>query len=29
MIGCPSFVVTLAGYSIWQGVIQKSIPTRA
>jgi D-xylose transport system permease protein len=24
-IGVPSFVVTLAGYQIWQGVIQKSI----
>ena len=22
----PAFVVTLAGYQIWQGVIQKSIP---
>ena len=22
---CPAFVVTLAGYQIWQGVIQKSI----
>ena len=26
LIGVPAFVVTLAGYSIWQGVIQKSIP---
>jgi D-xylose transport system permease protein len=25
LIGVPSFVVTLAGYQIWQGVIQKSI----
>lgn len=25
-IGVPAFVVTLAGYQIWQGVIQKSIP---
>ena len=24
-IGVPAFVVTLAGYQIWQGVIQKSI----
>jgi D-xylose transport system permease protein len=26
LIGVPSFVVTLAGYEIWQGVILKSIP---
>ena len=26
LIGVPAFVVTLAGYQIWQGVIQKSIP---
>ncbi len=26
MIGVPAFVVTLAGFQIWQGVIQKSIP---
>jgi D-xylose transport system permease protein len=25
LIGVPAFVVTLAGYQIWQGVIQKSI----
>ena len=25
-IGVPAFVVTLAGYQIWQGAIQKSIP---
>ncbi|RDI75495.1 ABC-type xylose transport system permease component [Gaiella occulta] len=25
-IGVPAFVVTLAGFQIWQGVIQKSIP---
>ncbi len=25
LIGVPAFVVTLAGYEIWQGVIQKSI----
>ena len=25
LIGVPSFVVTLAGFQIWQGVIQKSI----
>jgi D-xylose transport system permease protein len=26
LIGVPAFVVTLAGFQIWQGVIQKSIP---
>jgi D-xylose transport system permease protein len=26
LIGVPSFVVTLAGYEIWQGVILRSIP---
>ena len=26
LIGVPSFVVTLAGFQIWQGVILKSIP---
>jgi len=26
LIGVPSFVVTLAGYEIWQGVIQQSVP---
>jgi D-xylose transport system permease protein len=26
LIGVPSFVVTLAGFEIWQGVILKSIP---
>jgi len=26
LVGVPAFVVTLAGYQIWQGVIQKSIP---
>jgi D-xylose transport system permease protein len=26
LIGVPSFVVTLAGYEIWQGVIQRSVP---
>ncbi len=26
LIGVPSFVVTLAGYEIWQGVILKSLP---
>ena len=26
LIGVPSFVVTLAGYEIWQGVIQSSVP---
>jgi len=26
LVGVPSFVVTLAGYEIWQGVILKSIP---
>lgn len=25
-IGVPSFVVTLAGFEIWQGVIQRSLP---
>jgi D-xylose transport system permease protein len=25
-IGVPSFVVTLAGFEIWQGVIQRSVP---
>jgi D-xylose transport system permease protein len=25
-IGVPSFVVTLAGFEIWQGVIQKTVP---
>src|SRR5262249_860339 len=25
-IGVPSFVVTLAGYEIWQGVIQRTVP---
>jgi D-xylose transport system permease protein len=27
-IGVPAFVVTLAGYQIWQGVIQKSIENK-
>jgi D-xylose transport system permease protein len=26
LIGVPSFVVTLAGFEIWQGVIQRSLP---
>jgi D-xylose transport system permease protein len=26
LIGVPSFVVTLAGYEIWQGVIQRTVP---
>ena len=26
LVGVPSFVVTLAGYEIWQGVILRSIP---
>ncbi len=26
LIGVPSFVVTLAGFEIWQGVVLKSIP---
>ena len=26
LVGVPSFVVTLAGFEIWQGVVQKSIP---
>ena len=26
LIGVPSFVVTLAGFEIWQGVIQRSVP---
>ncbi len=26
LIGVPSFVVTLAGFEIWQGVIQRTIP---
>lgn len=26
LIGVPAFVVTLAGFQIWQGAIQKSIP---
>jgi D-xylose transport system permease protein len=26
LVGVPAFVVTLAGFQIWQGVIQKSIP---
>jgi D-xylose transport system permease protein len=25
-VGVPSFVVTLAGFEIWQGVIQKTVP---
>ena len=29
MIGVPSFVVTLAGLLIWQGVIQKSLEDAA
>ena len=26
LIGVPSFVVTLAGFEIWQGVIQRTVP---
>jgi D-xylose transport system permease protein len=26
LVGVPSFVVTLAGFEIWQGVIQKTVP---
>ena len=26
LIGVPSFVVTLAGFLIWQGVIQLTVP---
>ncbi len=29
LIGVPAFVVTLAGYQIWQGVIQKVSSARA
>jgi D-xylose transport system permease protein len=26
LVGVPSFVVTLAGFEIWQGVIQRTVP---